>query len=67
MAQKAESSWMEGRTRPVRVFLTDEEHAIVRAAAAKMDLSISRFAIEAVVARALRVVAPARRKKRGKR
>jgi uncharacterized protein (DUF1778 family) len=46
---EAQKPWMEGRTRAVRVFLTDEEHAIVRAAAAKADRSVSRFSVEAIV------------------
>src|SRR5207237_10935011 len=41
--------WMEGRTRHVRVYLTEEERALVRAAAALADRSVSRFAVEAIV------------------
>ncbi len=54
--QEGEKLWMEGRTRPVRVHLTEEEHAIVRAAAAIADLSVSRFSVEAVVAAARKLV-----------
>lgn len=50
MAKKEEDErWLEGRTRHVRVYLTDVEHAIVRQAAALADKSVSRFSIEAVV------------------
>jgi uncharacterized protein (DUF1778 family) len=44
-----EERWMEGRDRPVRVYLTEEEHALVRQAAALADKSVSRFSIEAIV------------------
>jgi uncharacterized protein (DUF1778 family) len=41
--------WMVGRTRHVRVYLTEEEHAVVRRAAAAADKSVSRFSVEAIV------------------
>jgi uncharacterized protein (DUF1778 family) len=44
-----DAGWLEGRTRSVRVYLTEEEHAIVRQAAALADRSVSRFSIEAIV------------------
>ena len=44
-----EEGWMKGRTRPVRVYLTEDEHAIVRQAAALADKSVSRFSIESIV------------------
>ena len=47
--------WMEGRTRHVRVYLTEEEHALARAAAALADRSVSRFAVEAIVEQAKRL------------
>lgn len=40
---------LEGRNRFVRVALTEDEHALVRTAAALADLSISQFAIRAIV------------------
>jgi uncharacterized protein (DUF1778 family) len=40
---------MESRTRNVRVYLTEEEHRVVRQAAAMADKSVSRFAVESVV------------------
>ena len=49
-----EEKWMEGRTRAVRCFLTEEEHRLVRKAAAESDKSVSRFAVEAVVEAARR-------------
>jgi hypothetical protein len=49
MAKGDEGPWMEGRTRHVRVYLTEDEHALVRAAAAKVDKSVSRFSVEAIV------------------
>ena len=68
--------WMEGRTRPVRVYLTEAEHAIVRQAAAQADKSVSRFSIEAIVEAARKRVGAgqsepavpkkARRKRKGK-
>lgn len=51
-ADEAEQRWMEGRTRHVRVYLTEDEHALVRAAAARADKSVSRFSIEAILAAA---------------
>src|SRR5262249_38305624 len=51
-----ESGGTEGRTRHVRVYLTEEEHALVRAAAAKVDKSLARFAIDAIVEVANKVV-----------
>jgi uncharacterized protein (DUF1778 family) len=53
---EGEERWLEGRTRHVRVYLTDKEHAMVRAAAAKADRSVSRFSIEAIIETARRVV-----------
>ena len=50
--------WMEGRDRPVRVYLTEDEHAQVRAAAAAVDKSVSRFSVEAIVEAARRVAPP---------
>ena len=38
-----------GRTRHVRVYLTEEEHSILRAAAALADLPLSQFAVQAIV------------------
>lgn len=49
MAKKTGEKWMEGRTRHVRVYLTAEEHAVLRQAAALADKSVSRYAIEAIV------------------
>lgn len=55
-----DEKWTEGRDRHVRVYLTEDEHALVRAAAAKVDRSVSRFAVEAIVAAAEVVIeAPA--------
>jgi uncharacterized protein (DUF1778 family) len=56
MAQAEEKGWMTGRTRPVRVFLTEEEHALVRQAAALADRSVSRFSIEQIVEGARRLL-----------
>jgi uncharacterized protein (DUF1778 family) len=70
-----DAGWLEGRTRPVRVYLTEEEHALVRQAAALADLSVSRFSIEAIVAASRRhlgdgtaeaAASPAKRKGKGK-
>ena len=65
MAHADDERWTAGRTRPVRVFLTEEEHAVVRQAAALADRSVSRFSVEAIVEAARRAVAapPAARKK----
>ena len=52
-----ESKWMEGRTRHVRVYLTEDEHALLRQAAAIADLSASRFSIEAIVSAARQTIA----------
>jgi hypothetical protein len=52
-----EQGWMVGRDRPVRVYLTEEEHAAVRQAAALADKSVSRFSIEAIVEVARRTLA----------
>jgi hypothetical protein len=54
MADKGDGDerWLEGRTRHVRVYLTEEEHALVRQAAAAVDRSVSRFSIEAIMAAA---------------
>jgi uncharacterized protein (DUF1778 family) len=52
------------RTRPVRVYLTEEEHALARQAAAKTDKSVSRFAIDATIAEARRVMGEAEKAKR---
>jgi hypothetical protein len=49
MTKSDEGPWLEGRTRHVRVYLTEDEHALVRAAAAKADKSVSRFSVEAIV------------------
>lgn len=58
MAKKKqeEEKWAEGRTRAVRCVLTEEEHLLVRQAAAVVDHSVSRFAVEAVVEKARRVM-----------
>jgi hypothetical protein len=48
---------MDGRTRHVRVYLTEDEHALVRAAAARADASVSRFSVQAIVEAAKRTVA----------
>jgi uncharacterized protein (DUF1778 family) len=50
--RKKKDGWLVGRTRHVRVYLTEEEHARVRAAAAMTDRSVSRFSVEAIVAEA---------------
>jgi uncharacterized protein (DUF1778 family) len=52
---ESDKRWMEGRTRPVRVYLTEEEHALVRSAAALADRSVSRFAVESIVQEAKRI------------
>jgi uncharacterized protein (DUF1778 family) len=66
MASRYEDgNWMEGRTRHVRVYLTEDEHAIVRAAAALADLSVSRFSVEAIV-QVAREVATGGEAKKGK-
>ena len=52
MASKREEGWMRGRNRPVRVYLTEAEHALVRQAAARADRSVSRFSVEAAVSAA---------------
>jgi len=57
-----DEKWMEGRTRAVRVYLTPEEHKVVRAAAAVADKSVSRFSVEAIVAAAQAVVEPVQEK-----
>jgi hypothetical protein len=49
MAKSEEDGWLTGRDRHVRVYLTEDEHALVRSAAAKADQSVSRFSIEAIV------------------
>jgi hypothetical protein len=49
MPQADDDRWLDGRTRHVRVYLTAEEHALVRQAAALADRSVSRFSIEAIV------------------
>jgi uncharacterized protein (DUF1778 family) len=57
MAKKEDDErWLEGRTRHVRVYLTDAEHALVRQAAALADRSVSRFSIEAIMEVARRAV-----------
>jgi uncharacterized protein (DUF1778 family) len=48
MAAK-KGGWLVGRTRHVRVYLTEEEHAVVRRAAAAADKSVSRFSVDAIV------------------
>jgi uncharacterized protein (DUF1778 family) len=53
-ANDSDKQWMQGRTRHVRVYLTEEEHALVRSAAALADRSVSRFAVEAIVEEAKR-------------
>jgi len=50
--KQTEEKWMEGRDRPVRVYLTEDEHALVRRAAAAADKSVSRFSVEAIVEKA---------------
>ncbi len=47
-----DKAWLEGRTRHVRFYVTEEEHALLRIAAAQADRSVSRFAVEAAVAAA---------------
>jgi hypothetical protein len=49
MPEGMDRAWLEGRTRHVRVYLTEEEHALVRQAAALADKSVSRFSIEAIL------------------
>lgn len=49
MAKSDPKGWMEGRTRHVRVYLTEEEHAILRAAAATADKSLARYSVEAII------------------
>jgi uncharacterized protein (DUF1778 family) len=71
MAGRKKRGWMVGRTRHVRVYLTEAEHARVRAAAALADRSVSRFSVEAIVEAAEKRLgaeaAPAPKpKKRGK-
>lgn len=39
----------EERTRFVRVALTEDEHSLLRAAAAAADLSLSQYAVRAIV------------------
>jgi hypothetical protein len=56
MPTQEEAGWMEGRVRPVRFVLTEEEHALLRQAAALLDKSISRSAIELALEGARRVV-----------
>src|SRR5262245_5074303 len=55
MPQRKEG-WMVGRTRHVRVYLTEEEHALLRAAAALADQSLARFSVEAIVETAKRAL-----------
>jgi hypothetical protein len=57
--KEAEERWLEGRSRPVRVYLTEEEHALVRAAAARADKSVSRFSVESIVDAAEKLVGEA--------
>jgi uncharacterized protein (DUF1778 family) len=57
--------WMVGRTRHVRVYLTEAEHATVRAAAAIADRSVSRFSVEAIVAAAEKLLAEGTPPKKG--
>lgn len=52
--KKSEDS--EGRNRPVRCVLTDEERLLVRKAAASKDMSMSGFAVWAVVQAAKRIL-----------
>jgi hypothetical protein len=56
MPTQEDAGWMEGRVRPVRFVLTEEEHALLRQAAALMDKSVSRSAIELAIEGARRVV-----------
>jgi hypothetical protein len=48
MASK-KGEWLVGRTRHVRVYLTEEEHAVVRRVAAAADKSVSRYSVEAIL------------------
>jgi uncharacterized protein (DUF1778 family) len=56
---------MMGRVRNVRVVLTEEEHALVRAAAAAADRSVSWFSVEAIV-EAAKASKPTPKKRKGK-
>jgi uncharacterized protein (DUF1778 family) len=53
---RKERGWSVGRTRHVRVYLTEEEHAILRAAAAAADRPLSRFSVEAILEAARKLV-----------
>jgi uncharacterized protein (DUF1778 family) len=65
-AKKRKRVWSVGRTRHVRVYLTEAEHARVRAAAAIADRSVSRFSVEAIVAAAEKLLAEGQQAKKGK-
>jgi uncharacterized protein (DUF1778 family) len=65
VAKAEEQRWMNGRTRHVRVYLTEEEHALLRTAAAQADQSLSRFSVEAIV-QAAKTGKPAPKKRKGK-
>jgi uncharacterized protein (DUF1778 family) len=62
MAETDERGWMQGRTRHVRFMLTEEEHTLLRRAAALLDRSVSRAAIELALEGARRVVNKAEHK-----
>jgi uncharacterized protein (DUF1778 family) len=55
MPEKKER-WSVGRTRHVRVYLTEEEHAVLRMAAAAADLPLSQFSVQAIVEAARKLV-----------
>ena len=48
--------WSVGRTRHVRLYLNEHEHALLRQAAALADLPLSQFSVEAVVEAARKLV-----------
>jgi uncharacterized protein (DUF1778 family) len=72
MPQADDERWLEGRTRHVRVYLTEEEHALVRQVAALADKSVSRFSIESIMEAARKRMGdaapetPAAKKRKGK-
>lgn len=52
MGKKATMGAGGSRKRAVRVYLSDEEHALMRQAAAKQDKSYAEFSVDAIVAAA---------------
>jgi uncharacterized protein (DUF1778 family) len=64
---KKREDWTMGRTRHVRVYLTEDEHALLRIAAAKVDRSLARFSVEAIVEAAKKLASEEDKPKKGGR